>query len=181
MTSLVDAGIGLWMGVRRHGLWHLVDGRWSKASTFPRGVFCIMSDAKGSIWFGLQSNVLIHLDNGRSTTYGAKDGLDVGDVSFVSDGAQRVVAGEHGLQVLVGSRFRHMTAAEPAQLRGIAGMLVTLKGDHWFNGSQGIVHVRASAWARALRDPDGMLDFELFSLLDGFARNADLSHRPPHA
>lgn len=170
VTRLLDDGEQLWISIAFRGSFRLRDGKWSNITELglPQGVFFAAAGAKGAVWLGYRDGAVIHYDHGRSTRYSPARGVNVGAITFLHAGRDVVAGGDTGLAVLDGASFRRLRAADPDVISSVSGMVIGADGDRWFNGSRGVVHVTAAHWRAALASRDGLLDYTLIGVLDGY-------------
>jgi signal transduction histidine kinase/ligand-binding sensor domain-containing protein len=180
---LADDSSGTWVGIGGRGLYRRQNGDWipQPGQKGLRAPLFIAVDGKGSSWFGLRNNKLMHDEHGKVTEYGPAQGIDLGNVTFVDVQRELLIAGDNGMAVLRGGRFVRLAAAEPDLLSNVSGIAVTLDGDRWINSSKGVVHVRAEDWQRSMADQQTPLRYELWDSSDGYPGAADIIVRVPTA
>ncbi|MYN40143.1 hypothetical protein GTP55_12240 [Duganella sp. FT109W] len=179
---ITDDGRALWLAVSRRALYRRLDGKWMTQAELgiPAGIAFAAAgaaNAPGSMWFGYNDGQVIHYDNGRLTRYAPQPEGDVGTITFVHAGPEVLIGGNAGVAVLSGSSFRRINAADPDVLTRVSGMAISANGDRWFNGSKGVVLVRAADWAAAIGQPGRLLKYVLFGVLDGYPGFAAISNR----
>lgn len=182
-TRIVDDGQALWLSVSRRGSFRWLDGKWTPQAALglPNGIAFAARGAPGAMWFGYNDGLLLHYQQGRITRYPPQPASDVGAITFVDGGPQVVVAGNAGVAVLEGDHFRRLSVLDPEVLSRVSGMLVGANGDRWFNGSKGVVQVRAADWQTALAQPQANLRYVLYGVLDGYPGFAATANRSPSA
>ncbi len=165
-----------WVGWTRHGLWRYAAGAWSKPADYGTPVARAgdAADGRGNVWLAYANNTIVRLGPAGARKYDARDGVDVRVATFIDVQRDVLAAGDGGLQVLSGGRFRHVRAADPDVLGGINGLVIAPDGDRWFNTHRGVLHVRAQDWQAALRTPAAPLRYELLDRLDGFPDGAQI-------
>lgn len=182
-TRIMDDGRALWLSLSRRGTFRWLDGKWTPQAELglPNGIAFAAPGTLGAMWFGYNDGVVLHYDNGRITRYAPQAGNDVGAITFVHGGPQVIIGGNAGLAVLEGGGFRRLMVLEPDVLSRVSGMVMTADGDRWFNGSKGVVQVRAADWQAALADPQRVLKYVLYGVLDGYPGFATTTNRLPSA
>lgn len=171
-----ESADAFWVGWTRHGLWRYAGGAWSKPADYGTPVLRAgdAADGHGNVWLGYANNTVVRVGPAGVRKYGAADGVDVRVATFIDVQRDVLIAGDGGLQVLAGGRFRDVRAADPDVLTGINGLVIAPGGDRWFNTHRGILHVRAADWDAALRTPGVPLRYELLDRLDGFPNGAQI-------
>ena len=179
LLGMLDDGRVLWIAAPETGLMGLVDGVWQPRRFFnlPDKIVISAAGAPGQLWLADGDGALNLYDNGKLTRY---DAVAAGLASAVIGGPDVLVAGERGLAVLKDGKVRLLKADAPEALRNISGMAVTPDGDRWFNGSRGIVHVRAADWRHAI-DHAAPLQYALLDGRDGYPGRATTLNRLPSA
>ncbi|SHM75569.1 Histidine kinase-, DNA gyrase B-, and HSP90-like ATPase [Duganella sacchari] len=183
VLGLTDDGKRLWLMTVQAGLFLKDgDGPWLPRSKYklpPKIVMGTPGAKPGHTWLACADGTVVLFDeNDRQTIYPAPmAGLATG---IFTDGGI-VVGGDKGLAVLVGDRFRQLTAADPEVLQNISGLVVTPDGDRWLNGGKGLVHIRGEDWKAALLHPEQPMRYRLFGADDGYVGKAMLENRHPSA
>jgi len=159
-----------WVGWSLHGLWRYAGGQWTRVPHYGKPVTRsgAAADGRGQVWLGYANNTVVAVGPQGPRHFNAVDGVDVRVATFIDVQREVLIAGDGGLQVLAGTRFRHLRAADPNALAGISGMVIAPNGDRWFNTSSGVLHVRASDWIAAMQAPEALLRYELLDQQDGF-------------
>ena len=157
-TITQDRTGGMWVSFGPVGLYRLKDGVWTKYGgrhDLPTsGVVIEFTDVRGRVWYGCTKNELAVLDGDRVQTFGAKDGVQAGNITAIyGRGSDIWIGGEFGIQQFDGIRFHTIHAVDKESLRGVSGIVETANGDLWLNGLGGIVHVRQAEILRALKNP----------------------------
>ena len=166
--------IYMWTG--HFGLWHYRDGSWSASKeALGSQPLTIALDAAGRSYAGRGGNRLRIEDGAQVREYGPAEGIDVGPFNLIVPGAPLLIAGEKGMQALVGGRFRHLRFMVEGGLGAITGLVRDGAGNVWVNGERGIFRVDAGAWTRALADPEQPVPGNLYDALDGYAGGAATS------
>ncbi|KGF80465.1 hypothetical protein IA69_17905 [Massilia sp. JS1662] len=173
VRTLMDDGNGLWTGFAFSHLYRWAGGRWHPAHDYglpDKPPICMALGADRTSWFGYRDNEVVALRDGKVSRYGPAQGLDVGVVANIHDaGGVVLAAGDKGLAMLAGGRFRPVRLADPQAAAGITGMLLRADGDLWLNGNLGLVRIPAARWRAFLAAPDGTIDgYDLFDTLDGY-------------
>jgi signal transduction histidine kinase/ligand-binding sensor domain-containing protein len=177
--GMQDDGKVLWMASRQTGLLGRIDGHWLPRGAFnlPPKIFLSGAGRKpGERWQATGDGALVHNDNGQLTSY---NGREIGLATMIDASQEVVVGGDKGLAVFTGHGFRKLRATSGSPLNNISGMAISADGDRWFNGGQGVVHVRRANWLAALADPTALLQYDLLGALDGYTGQAMLENRLP--
>jgi signal transduction histidine kinase/streptogramin lyase len=172
-AMVMDRAGGLWVSFSRNGLYRLFRNTWSRMTNLragPNNLNTTMAiDSRGRIWFGFaEANIVQVLDADAVTTFTKKDGIDIGYTGIISEiGGTIVIAGESGIEVLQGGRFRRLRLAGDAALNAVTGLWRQKNGDLWINHGFGIVKIDAAEITKALSNPDLPIPFTQFDELDG--------------
>ncbi len=169
-----DESGALWVAIVRSGtrVFRVVNGLWipyGGLAALPReSPMTMFTDSRHRVWFGYASNTIALLHGGQVRIFGRGDGVETGTVTtFAARNARVWAAGEFGLALLDGSRFRMLHAHEDEALIGISGIVETAAGDLWLNGSNGITHIEPAEIERAIEQPTYRVRCERFDRLDG--------------
>jgi signal transduction histidine kinase/ligand-binding sensor domain-containing protein len=179
VMGLVDDGKVLWLASPQIGLNGLLDDQWRSRSAFslPDRIFLGVAGRKpGERWQATGDGTIVFNDNGKLTTY---DAHQIGLATMISVNDDVVAGGDKGLAIFTGEGFRKLKAARPEALTNISGMAVSADGDRWFNGSQGVIHVRRADWQTAMTQAGALLKYELLGALEGYSGQAMLDTRLP--
>jgi signal transduction histidine kinase/ligand-binding sensor domain-containing protein len=153
-----DKSGGLWASVIGSGVFRLKDGVWTPnggIAALPRGTaITIVCDQRDRLWFSYPGGSVVALDGERVRTYGAAEGLQIGNVMANHPGRiGHWLGGELGLARLDGERFYSVRSAPELPLDGITGIVETTDGDLWLNGRSGIVHIVATELEQSRLNP----------------------------
>jgi signal transduction histidine kinase/streptogramin lyase len=167
-----DPAGGTWISFGRRGLYRLVDGVWTpyggRKDLPTTGVVCEFTDGLGRVWFGYTRNQLVVLDGDRVQVFGPNDGLRVGSVMAIYGRGPNIwIGGEFGLQRFDAGHLNNINAVNNEWLRGISGIVETANGDLWLNGGSGILHLRQSELAAALKNPSYQVRGDHFGRRNG--------------
>jgi signal transduction histidine kinase/ligand-binding sensor domain-containing protein len=167
-----DKSGGLWASVPGAGLFRLKDGVWTPnggIAALPRGAaISIVRDRRDRLWFSYPGGSIVLLEGERVRTYGAADGLQIGNVMANHPGRiGHWLGGELGLARFDGERFYSVQSAPELTLDGITGIIETADGDLWLNARSGIVHIAASELDRSRLDPAYRVHSETLGAFDG--------------
>jgi signal transduction histidine kinase/ligand-binding sensor domain-containing protein len=179
VAGMQDDGKVLWTATAQTGLIGMLDGQWHPRSAFSLPDRIFMSAAgrePGERWMATGDSTMVFNQNGKLTTYNAGG---VGLPTMVAVNEDVLLGGDQGLAVFTGSGFRMLPALRPEALAKISGMAISADGDRWFNGGQGVVHVKRVDWQAAVSKPGTLLRYELFGILDGYTGQAMLEMRLP--
>jgi len=167
-----DRSGGMWVSFGPYGQYRFQGGAWTKYGgrrEWPTsGVLIEFTDTLGRIWFGSTRNRMAVLDGDRMQAFGAKDGVQVGNITAIyGKGSEIWIGGEFGLQLFDQGRFHTIQAIDKGSLRGISGIVETTNGDLWLNGLEGIFHLRREEIAEALKIPTYKVSGDRFGRQDG--------------
>ena len=180
LFGLLDDGKRIWTAAEGIGAIAWSDGKWQTSAEvgLPKRIYLSQAAGPGQLWLALSTGELVFFDDGKLTRY---DASPIGTATGIFPGPQLVVGGSEGLAVLKDGKLQLLRSAEPNSLRGVSGIAVTANGDRWLNGVDGVVHVRASDWQRALERPAQLLRYQLFGVNDGYPGRASIISRSPTA
>ncbi|HEY0332561.1 MAG TPA: two-component regulator propeller domain-containing protein [Stenotrophomonas sp.] len=164
---------GLWVSLNTPGLWHLSGEHWQHLmdpEDMPSGSspLSLLSAADGRLWMGFARNRLTLMEHDTLTPIGEAQGLQVGNVTALAEGAHGIwIGGERGLARSIDGHIRnvHERAGDP--FRGISGIVETAHGELWLNTAHGIVRVLAGQVAHLFDERGAGATFETFDFLDG--------------
>ncbi len=152
--SAIDAAGDVWVAFVDGGLLSpsrgcLAEKKKKKKKRRARGLpeirpTVVTSDASGRLWLGYRSNQVAIIENGRVTSLGEREGLQLGTIAVINVGRYVLMGGDRGLGLLQADRVRTLRAADPTTVdvpvsRNSPG---TNNGDVWLNNW---------AWRRAYR------------------------------
>jgi len=178
VQSIVEDRDGaLWVSIVRRGVFRVANGEWSAyggLESLPRMPAIIETvDADGHLWFGYTNNQIARVNNTVVSLFDTRTNLKVGNVTaFEARRGRLWVGGELGLERFEGERFVEIHAQADDPLVGISGIVETVAGDLWINGSRGVVRVTRDELARAEKDAAYRVRFDLFNHLDGIPGDA---------
>ncbi|NGZ88134.1 sensor histidine kinase [Duganella aceris] len=167
----VDSGGRLWASLVRNGAHVFQNGQWQRGGGIEALTkltpVSLYADPKGPVWFGYTANRLSVLSGGALREYGAKDGLEVGNVaSITSYKGQLLVSGDQGVAKLQGQRFMPLLDADGQPLNGASRLVITTGGELWLHGADGLMRVAATELAAGLASRH--LRIDRFDNLDGY-------------
>jgi signal transduction histidine kinase/ligand-binding sensor domain-containing protein len=171
-----DKAGGLWASILG-GVFRLKDGVWTPnggvAALARRAAITIVRDRNDRLWFSYSGGSVAVLDGERVRTYGAADGLQIGNVTANYPGRiNHWFGGEFGLARLEGERFYGVQSVPELPLDGITGIVETADGDLWLNGRPGIVHIAAAELQRSRVDRAYRVRGETLGAFDGVVGSA---------
>ncbi|TWI43769.1 two component regulator with propeller domain [Pseudoduganella flava] len=180
---IVDDGTALWIRVGRVGLFRRDAAGWRGEAELGLPPAATVSERgkPGEMWFGYDGGVIVHYAAGRVTRYALATGTGLGAITYLHVGEHVIAAGDSGMAILSGGRFRYLSAADPDVLANVSGMVVVPNGDRYFNGKRGIVHVTAADWRASVAQPEVPLRYTLLGALDGYPGAAATIGRQPTA
>ena len=182
-----DKSGGLWASVLGGGgVFRLKDGMWTPyggiAALPRRPAITIVRDRRDRLWFSYPGGSVAVLDGERVRTYGAADGLQIGNVMANYPGRiGQWLGGELGLARFDGERFQSVQSAAELSLDGITGVVETTDGDLWLNDRAGIVHIGASELERSRLDPAYRVHGETLGAFDGLVGSGAMVRPLPTA
>jgi signal transduction histidine kinase/ligand-binding sensor domain-containing protein len=164
----------LWVSFNSSGVYRLSHGIWSRATVLSlspdRPVLVEHTDTGGRVWFGYGADLIEILEHGRVTAFGPQSGLDIGNVTAISEhGGSFWVGGETGLQFYREGRFQRVELAQNGSLASITGIVQTSSGDLWINQASGVVHIDGDQVRLAQNNPTFRVQTTLYNYLDGLA------------
>jgi signal transduction histidine kinase/ligand-binding sensor domain-containing protein len=187
-----DKSGGLWASVLGSGVFRLKDGVWMPnggIAALPRATaITIVRDRRDRLWFSYPVGSVYPgvsvavLDDERVRTYGAAEGLQIGNVMAHHPGRiGHWLGGELGLARFDGERFYSIQPAPELLLDGITGIIETRDGDLWLNGRAGIVHIAAAELQRSRLDPAYRVRGETLGAFDGVVGSSAMVRPLPTA
>ncbi|MCQ4163824.1 sensor histidine kinase [Tahibacter harae] len=168
-----DADGVLWVSLNVPGVFTLADGLWTHRRDAPEllaraSPLTLLVDRAGRRWLGFSHNRIVLIGRDGARVLDAGDGLDLGNVSALHEGAQRLWAGgARGLAYAQGERFRTVQAREDGLFHGISGIVETVDGDLWLHAARGALRIPAAELRRALDEPGYRVAVEIHDALDG--------------
>jgi signal transduction histidine kinase/ligand-binding sensor domain-containing protein len=190
-----DGSGGYWVSAGGSGLYRLQGSTWTRYRPSPylppeearklcpgSGVLVTFTDRANRIWLGCTKGQLAVVDGQTETHFGAKEGVQVGNVTAIHGrGSALWIGGEFGLQQYDQGRFHTIRGLDPEALRGISGIVETADGDLWLNGLGGIVHISRAEIAQAINDPSYRVSSERFDRRSGLPGLPSQVRRMPTA
>jgi signal transduction histidine kinase len=181
-----DKSGGLWASVPGAGVFRLKDGVWTLnggIAALPRSAaITIVSDRRDRLWFSYPGGSVAVLEGEGVRTYGAAEGLQIGNVMANYPGRiGQWLGGELGLARFDGKRFQSVQSVAELSLDGITGVVETTDGDLWLNDRAGIVHIAASELERSRLDPAYRVHGETLGAFDGLVGSGAMVRPLPTA
>ncbi|HEY2534748.1 MAG TPA: two-component regulator propeller domain-containing protein [Xanthobacteraceae bacterium] len=182
----VDRTGGLWVELSPIGPFRFMDGKWTKFDRLefmPHAtILTIVRDRLDRLLFTYSDGSVAMLDGDRINIYGARQGLQIGNVMAISSGRMGDwFAGELGVALREGEHFRTIQSVPELVLEGITGIVGTEEGDLWLNGRSGIIHIAASELERGRHDPAYRVRGETFGAAEGVVGSASTLRPLPTA
>jgi signal transduction histidine kinase/ligand-binding sensor domain-containing protein len=167
-----DRAGDLWVSIQQHGVYRRHEGVWThfgNLQALPKTTAVVLwTDSGGRVWFGYMGNQIALVDGDQVRIFSSSDGLHIGNVLAIGGrGAHIWAAGQFGLALFDGNRFRTVAGEADADFRGISGVVETSNGDFWLNEASGVVHIPAAEIANRLQDAHHRLGYDLFDFRDG--------------
>jgi signal transduction histidine kinase/ligand-binding sensor domain-containing protein len=171
-----DLSQRLWVNVADQGLMRVEDGKWQSLESMG-GPKLVSSNASvatdGTIWFGSANSTIVRIDGDTIHVFTAKDGIRAGDVKSIQRrGSDVWVGGTRGLDYFDGKRFKPVIAAEGTSFEVIEGMVATADNGLWFSEDRGIIHIPQNEVEQFKKDPEHLVSYQLFDVLDGLPATA---------
>ena len=153
-VSMLDTGVSRWDGRD----WIPVDARMAQDIQF----------AGKRTWLGFSVGQLTAIDNGKTTVYSDKDGLDVGTLRGLYPGHSGLwIVGTNGVMVRAGETFHRITGTHGERFDDASDIVELDNGDVWIVSSQGVYHVSSNEVRSALSTPGYAVNYEKFDQADG--------------
>jgi ligand-binding sensor domain-containing protein len=162
----------LWVSILRYGVYRRHDGVWTRLGNLQalpkETAVTLWTDSGGRVWFGYTRNKIGLWDGDRVRMFSSSEGLHIGNVLAIGGRGDHIwAAGQFGLALFDGNRFRMVAGETDADFRGISGVVETSHGDFWLNQATGVAHIPAAEIARRLQDAHHSLGYDLFDFRDG--------------
>jgi signal transduction histidine kinase/ligand-binding sensor domain-containing protein len=165
-----DAQGNLLASFEGHGLWRY-SGVWKQLSGpgLPEDApLSLLRRKDGAVWLGYPHNRVALLDANGFHVYGSQDGLELNTVlAFYELNGHMLAAGSDGFASFDGKQFHSLQLRTANLLRGISGIVKDQQNDLWLNAASGIIHISASDWQAALKNPHFLMDFQSLNERDG--------------
>ena len=161
----------LWVSFVGAGVFRLDKGEWSRPGKIenlpPTSAIVELTQPDGLMWFGYTANRIGMLANGEGKVLTAADGIDVGNVSLITEIAGQLwIGGKFGLQYLRNGRFQDLKVADPNSMRGVSGLVEGKNGDLWINTISGVHRLAGSDIGLALAHAEYSVHSDNFGYLD---------------
>jgi signal transduction histidine kinase/ligand-binding sensor domain-containing protein len=171
-----DNAGGIWLFDTHEGLFHLVNGAFTKIGVQPDGIVAwgsLYADRRNRIWLGQYSRVTLY-DHGKLQDFGTNEGVPPGMVlTFHEDRAGNVWAsGDGGLSKFDNGSFRSVSTRGGFPARSVFGLTEDDLGYWWLVTDVGVLRIPAGDLDRALSDSSYRIRFETLNPLD------DLTAKP---
>ena len=181
-----DKSGDLWASILGSGIFRLKDGVWmpfTGVTARPHGTaITIVRDRRNRMWFSFPGGSVAALDEENVHTYGAADGLQIGNVMAIHPGGNGDwFGGEFGLARLEGEHFYGVQSAPELPLDGITGIIETGDGDLWLSGRAGIIHIASTELQRNRTDSAYRVHGETLGAFDGIVGSSALLRPLPTA
>jgi signal transduction histidine kinase/ligand-binding sensor domain-containing protein len=173
-ASVYSAGFDtagtLWISTFVHGVFRRAADGWHafplRSSVGATGV--LIPDPDGSMWIRYSGGGLFRVRQGRTQDL-SRNGLNIGDVTFIQPQAGGVIiGGETGIGLLKDGRFHALRAAQVPALSGVTGIADTADGSSWIFAQAGIVRAQTRSLYAALAGSDPrLLQYEVLDSRDG--------------
>jgi signal transduction histidine kinase/streptogramin lyase len=157
----------IWLSVN-DATFVLRDGSWATVEK-AGGATAIYGDGQGKTWLALpMANALVSSDAGGLRQWTQADGVDVGRVKVVTSGpAGTWFAGDEGIQLLAGGKFRNLRVTVQPAPQNITGLVFDKDNALWIQTNEGLYGIPADAVARFVAGGDEAVPATLFRIKDG--------------
>jgi signal transduction histidine kinase/ligand-binding sensor domain-containing protein len=165
----------LWMSVPTHEadrIYRLTNGSWDQfhglEGKSSLTATSMLTDRAGRVWIGTGTSRIFIIADGKVTSFDRKQGVDSGGTTLLQEHGDHVwVGGTENLDYYSQGRFRTMTDADGAPIKGVTGIAETANGDVWLNASRGVLHVVAADLQQALEQKNPSIHMTILGYLDG--------------
>ena len=169
---VVDAQGDVWASETGSGVWRLHDRSWIQvdgvAGLFSGPALCLRADGNERMWLGYTDGKVALVDHGSVKTFGASEGVTIGNVlSIFRHGNDVWFGGNDGVMFFRDGRFHSLESTDPNALLGVSGIVNSANGDLWFNGASAIARLPASEIAALSADPLRRVSVEVLDSMDG--------------
>lgn len=185
LAVAVDGDSAPWISLEGQGIYRRQGSSWRRVTELRREgklhSLVLTTDPRGEVWVGYSYDRVAHWKAGVVRQWvEKKDGLEIGHIfAMLATDRQVWAAGELGLALLDGPKFRKVQATNPDVLRGVTGIVQTKDGNLWLHGTAGAVLIEAHEVQRAMEQPGHLVSYRLFNADDGLAgRNTGSQCRP---
>jgi signal transduction histidine kinase/ligand-binding sensor domain-containing protein len=140
----------------------------TKSRDYPAASHYRWAGKSGELWVGLDYGGLAQFIDGHMyKTVSSADLHNIGTVTHLSLTPEIVAAGESGIAVKWGGKFRRLSTDVDEILHNVTGFYVDADGTRWLNGGAGLLRVELADW-RAAVEHGASLRYYLFDGLDGY-------------
>jgi len=175
----VETG-GLWTRLGDVGLFHFKDGVWTSPEK-PKGLperlpSASFKDREGRVWLGYSTGIVGCINGGQAQVFSRDDGIDVGKIKVIRNRRTQLwVGGETGLAIFRNGRFKTVaTSGEP--FGSVSDIVETADGSVWLNEMHGIVHIPAGEIRQLVDNPDYLVNYRLYNILDGMPGGPQINY-----
>lgn len=143
--------------------------QWSKQEGVGK-IYAIYGTRPGTTWLlGATPNVVLADSGAGRRQWTQADGLNVGRPKVVIDGPGGIwFAGDEGIQLLAGGRFRTLTITDSVPLHHITGVVFDASNTLWVHSAEGLYRIGSADIAQFLRGKtSSSLPAALYTLKDG--------------
>lgn len=186
VSGIAVAGDGsLWVSTQpspRGHLYRLVAGQWIAGGGIhglpDHSAPGIWSDSIGRIWLGYPDSRLSMVNGSALKNFPEVAKLKLGTIrKFGEFQGHLLVAGDDGMAMLVGDKFRLLRLQQPMRILAPTSVLTDRNGDVWINQANNLLRIPAAQMHRALDDANALLGAEIFDYREGRA-GAPISGAP---
>jgi len=167
-----DGSGALWLAAGSQGVFFWKKGVWHRPETASELVklspTTAFTDWLGRAWFGYEGGTIILLkDENIQRVFAANESL-VGDVRAINGREQHTwVAGELGLTLFDGNRFRRIVPEDVETFGPLMGVEEASNGSLWLAETRGVVEVPTTEVQKALDDSSYRVRYRIFDSFDG--------------
>jgi signal transduction histidine kinase len=162
------------------GVSEYVDHAWQALTDIGK-TFSISGDGQGTLWFSLAAeDTFLARTAGVTRRWTHGNGVDVGVVKVVSKGPGGVwIAGERGVQLLVGSRFQRLLVKDAPAIEGVTGLVFDDAGSLWIHAKDRLYRIEATHVSRFVSAGASTVPARVFSDGDGLVGQPSLTRSLP--
>jgi signal transduction histidine kinase/ligand-binding sensor domain-containing protein len=155
----------LWISMRFTGVTRWDGHAWSTIN--PDMATSIQFDG-ARVWLAFSSGSLTVMDQGRSSVYSSRHGLDLGSLRKLRLGKSGLwITGDDSIAVRIADRFIPLAGSNGERFQNASDLVQLSNGDLWIASARGLYRVSAADVQSALSAPDHTVRFATFDQDDG--------------